>query len=56
MPRKKLFNDDDLTKITARIWKRQKEQIEKHRRLTLKGQDEQIREALDLYFKSKEEK
>jgi hypothetical protein len=56
MSRKKLFNDDDLVKITVRIWKTQKEKIEKHRRKTLKGQDEQVREALDEYFKRKEER
>jgi hypothetical protein len=56
MSRKKLYNDDDLIKITVRIWKTQKEKIEKHRRKTLKGQDEQVREALDKYFKTNEEK
>jgi len=54
MPRTKIFNDENSVKITVRIFKVQKEQIEKHRRKTLKGQDEQVREALDLYFKSKE--
>jgi hypothetical protein len=56
MPRKKMFDDNELTKITVRIRKAQKEKIDKHRRKTLKGQDEQVREALDQYFQKEGDK
>jgi hypothetical protein len=56
MPRTKIFNDENSVKITVRIFRVQKEQIEKYRKKTLKGQDEQVREALDKYFERKDKK
>jgi predicted DNA-binding antitoxin AbrB/MazE fold protein len=43
--------EGEAVKITCRIRGDQKEKIVQYRRISLKSQDEQIREALDLYFK-----
>lgn len=51
MAREKIFNNDnELVRITIRIHKRQKRNLDRNRKKTEKCQDQQIREALDLYF------
>lgn len=51
MAREKIFSDDnELVRITIRIHKRQKRDLDQNRKKTQKTQDQQIREALDLYF------
>jgi hypothetical protein len=51
MAREKIYyGDNELVRVDVRIHKRQKEKLDQNRKKTEKTQDQQIREALDLYF------